>query len=79
MFTKACNQNIYCLDIKLFCKSLIFITKCSHNYISVQISLVTQSCPTLSDPMDCSMPGFPVSHQHPELTQTHDHRVGDGI
>ena len=31
------------------------------------------------DPMDCSMPGFPVHHQLPELTQTHVHRVGDAI
>ena len=29
--------------------------------------------------MDCSMPGFPVHHQLPELTQTHVHRVGDVI
>ena len=37
---------------------------------------VTQSCPTLCDPMDCSTPGFPVHHQLPELAQTHVHRVG---
>ena len=42
-------------------------------------SVVTQSCPTLCDPMDCSTPGFPVHHQFPELTQTHVHRVGDAI
>ena len=35
--------------------------------------LVTQSCLTLFDPMDCSMPGFPVLHHLPELTQTHVH------
>ena len=29
--------------------------------------------------MDCSMPGFPVHHQLPELTQTHVHWVGDAI
>ena len=46
---------------------------------SVQFSSVTQSCLTLCDPMDCSMPGFPVHHQLPELTQTHVHRVGDAI
>ena len=28
-----------------------------------QFSSVTQSCPTLCDPMDCSMPGFPVCYQ----------------
>ena len=40
---------------------------------SVQFSSVTQSRPTLCDPMDCSMPGFPVHHQLPELAQTHVH------
>ena len=29
--------------------------------------------------MDCSMPGFPVHHQLPELAQTHVHRVGNAI
>ena len=29
--------------------------------------------------MDCSMPGLPVHHQPPELTQTHVHWVGDAI
>ena len=39
-----------------------------------QFSLVTQSCPTLCDPMDCSMPaGLLVHHQLPEFTQTHVH------
>ena len=33
----------------------------------------------LCDPMDCSMPGFPVHHQLPELAQTHGHEVGDAI
>ena len=36
---------------------------------SVQFSSVTQSCPTLCDPMDCSKPGFPVYHQFLEPTQ----------
>ena len=30
---------------------------------SVQFRSVTQPCPTLWDPMDCSTPGFPVLHQ----------------
>ena len=38
-----------------------------------------QSCLTLCDPMDCSMPGFPVHHQLPELAQTHVHQVSDVI
>ena len=47
--------------------------------VTVQSSSVTQSCPTLYDPMACSTPGFPVHHQLPELTQTHVHRIGDAI
>ena len=46
---------------------------------SVQFSSVTQSCPTLCDPMNCSTPGLPVHHQLPEFTQTHAHRVRDAI
>ena len=38
--------------------------------VSVQFSSVTQSCPTLCNPIDCSTPGFPVQHQLMELTQT---------
>ena len=44
-----------------------------------QCSSVAQSCPTLLDSIDCSMPGFPVHHQLQEFTQTHAHRVGDAI
>ena len=43
---------------------------------------VSQSCPTLCDPMDCSTPGFPilhVLHYLPESAQTHVHWVGDAI
>ena len=43
----------------------------------VQFSSVTQSCPTLCDPMNHSTPGLPVHHQLPEFTQTHVHRVSD--
>ena len=45
----------------------------------LEFSPVTQSCPTLCDPMDYSMTGLPVHHQLPEFTQTHVHRVGDAI
>ena len=36
-------------------------------------SVQSLSCVQLYDPMDCSMPGFPVHHQLPEFTQTHVH------
>ena len=42
-------------------------------------SSVAQSCPTLCNPMNCSMPGFSVHHQLLELAQTHVHRVNDAI
>ena len=49
-------------------------------YIHIsQFSSVTQSCPTLCDPMSRSMPGLPVHHQLPEFTQTHVHQVGDAM
>ena len=47
--------------------------------LSVHFTLVTQSCPTLCDPMNLSTPGLPVHHHLPEFTQTHIHRVGDAI
>ena len=40
---------------------------------------VAQSCLTLCNPMDCSMPGFPVHHQLLELAQTYIHGVSDAI
>ena len=48
-------------------------------FSSVQFSSITQSCPTLCDPMNRSTPGIPVHHQLPEFTQTHIHRVSDAI
>ena len=44
-----------------------------------QFSSVTQSCPTLCDPMNHITPGLPVHHHLPEFTQTHIHRVSDAI
>ena len=47
--------------------------------VCIQFSSVAQSCLTLYDPMNCSMPGLPVHHQLLEPTQTHVHWVGDAI
>ena len=44
-----------------------------------QYNSVAQLCPTICDPMNCSMPGLPVHNQLPESTQTHFHWVGDAI
>ena len=48
-------------------------------YSLTSVSSVAQSCPTLCDPVNRSMPGLPVHHQLLELTQTHAHRVSDAI
>ena len=47
--------------------------------LSVWFSSVAQPCPTLCNPMNCSMLGLPVHHQFPESTQTHVHWVSDAI
>ena len=47
--------------------------------LTYQIRSVTQSCPTLCNPMNRSTPGLPVHHQLPEFTQTHIHWVSDAI
>ena len=47
--------------------------------LSISSSRVCSSCPTLCDPMDCSMAGLPVYHQPPESTQAHVHLIGDAI
>ena len=53
------------------------------NYVSdhgtTQFSSVAQSCPSLCNPINCSMPGLPGNHQLPESTQTHVHWVSDAI
>ena len=56
-------------------RQTVIVTKC-------QFSSVQFSCSVMSDilqPMDCSVPGLPVYHQHLELTQTHIHWISDAI
>jgi len=62
------------LKIRLF----LMLSGMDYLYIS-SLSSVTQSCPTLCDPMDSSTPGLPVHHQLLEFTQTHVHWVNDAI
>ena len=58
-------------------KSIFYLSDQFNLWICYQFSSVDQLCPILSDPMDCSTPGFPVHHQLPELPQTHVHQVSD--
>ena len=66
-------KRLYFLHCKFFAP-LSYI-----NFPTDQIRSVTQSCPTLCDPMNCSTPGLPVHQQLLEFTQTHVHRVSDAI
>ena len=59
--------------------SNITVQKHQHVSVSQSVSSVSQSCATLCDPMNPSMPGFPIHHQLPEFTQIHAHRVSDAI
>ena len=52
------------------------ISICNHVYLCCYCS-VAQLCLTLYDPMDCSMPGFPVLHYLQEFVPTHLHWVID--
>ena len=44
---------------------------------SLQLISVTQLCPTPCEPMDCSMPGFPVHYQLSQIAQTHVPQFAD--
>ena len=59
--------------------ALSFLSSQFLHLVYYQFSSVTQSCPTLCNPMNHSTPSLPVHHQLPEFTQTHVHRVGDAI
>ena len=47
--------------------------------VHVTLSSVAHPCPTLCNPIKCSMPGLPVHHQLPEFTQMHIHWVSDAF
>ena len=78
-------QKDYCrvsLPLRVFqtlTRSTHFKKRFTFHHICIQFNSVSQLCPTLCNPMDCSRPGLPVHHQFPELAQTHVHGVGDDI
>ena len=60
------------LTRRTFVDKVICCLGCSE--LSFQrVSSVAQSCLTLCDPMNRSIPGLPVYHQLPKFTQTHVH------
>ena len=73
------NLEITVLSVRSCMIPLLLLLILYHFSTPFQFSLVTQSCPTLCDPMSCSTPGLPVHHQLPDPIQTHVHWVGDAI
>ena len=55
------------------------IRACHIQILSVQFSSVAQSCLTLCNPMNRSMPGLPGQHQLLELSKLIVHLVDDAI
>ena len=74
------NKGVYILTNSISPMLNPFIYRLRNKQMSsIQFSSVTQSCPTLCDPMNRSTPGLPVPHQLLEFTQTHVYRVSDAI
>ena len=70
----------YKLHVLCFLAVILFVGKAlTFLFFFFQFSSVTQSCLTLGDPMNRSMPGLPVQHKLLQFTQTHAHQVGDAI
>jgi len=64
----------------LLCKNITILSFYTFSSVQFSHSVVSDSLQPQSGLCnDCSTPGFPVHHQHPELAQTHVHRVGDAI
>ena len=73
LLTQELNPGLLC------CRQILYHLSHQRNSCRSSVSSVTQPCPTLCDPMNCSTPGFPVYYQLLELVQTHIHRVSDAI
>ena len=61
------------------CSSICIQPEAGGSPVCLYSAVCAPSCPTLCNPMDCSMPGFPVLQCLPEFGQTHVHWVGDAI
>ena len=76
-FSPATNFSITILPSLLLATSGLYTAWTA--FWTTSVSSVAQSCTTLCDSRDCSMPGLLVHHQLPEFIQTHVHWVGDAI
>ena len=72
-------KGVWAATTEPVCQLLKPVNRRNHGNKEALCCSVTRSCQTLCNPMDCSMPGFPVLHHLPELVQTQVHCVGDAI
>ena len=79
MVREVCHYQGRCIMGKAFRESCMDEAYTRKRSRQRRFSSVTQSCLTLCDPKDCSMPGLPVLHYLPELAQTHVHGIDDAI
>ena len=79
LFPVLFKESPHCSPLDSYFFQLLKESKIEDIASGFQFSLVTQSCLTLCDPMDCSTPGIPVHHHLPELAQTRVHWVCDAI
>ena len=68
-------QQMLAIWSSAFSKSSLNIWKFSVHIVLKPCCTVTQLCPTLFSPMDCSTLGLPVPHYLPEFAQTHVHWI----
>ena len=73
----AKNTKLECVMLHTFKNIFNFILE--YSWFTMLCCSVAQSCPTLSNPMDCSTPGFPVLHHLLEFAQTQVHWVSNAI
>ena len=71
--------NKYCCCVQFLSCVQLFATLWTANLSTLLLLSVLNSCATLCNPMDCSMPGFPVLHYLLEFVETHVHSVSDII
>ena len=77
------GTNTFCSAIHIICRIVILFFFLLHiqniQHQLFQFSSVTQSCPTLCNPMDCSTPGLPVPPHPPKFARVHAHCIDDAI
>ena len=79
MDVSLCELQELVMDREAWCAAIMGSQRVRHDWVTELNWTELKSCLTVCNPMNCSMPGFPVHHHLPELAQTHVHWVSDAI